>query len=45
VQLLWNAGTLQSSTNVAGPYNGLNATSPYSIPASNGQQFYRVLDN
>jgi hypothetical protein len=45
VQLLWNEGTLQSSTNVAGPYNALNATSPYSIPASNGQQFYRVLDN
>jgi len=46
VQLSWDAGILQNATNVAGPYNSLtNAASPYTIPASNGQQFFRVLDN
>jgi hypothetical protein len=45
VQLMWNfSGTLQSATtNVAGPYNNVTgATSPYTVPATNTQTFYRV---
>jgi hypothetical protein len=46
VQLSWNAGLLQSATNVSGPFSSLtNAVSPFIVPASNRQQFYRVLNN
>jgi hypothetical protein len=46
VQLNWNAGTLQSATNLSGPFNSLtNAVSPYTIPAANTQQFYRAINN
>ena len=40
------AGTLVSSTNVAGPYAPVsNATTPYVVPATNAQQFYRSKTN
>ena len=42
VILTWPAGTLQEATSVAGPYNGLAATSPYTTPATDAQKFYRV---
>jgi hypothetical protein len=42
-QLNWTYGTLQSASNVVGPYSDLSgATAPYSIPTTNAQQFYRV---
>ena len=42
--LTWSAGTLQGSTNVAGPYSDLgSATSPYSAPVTaTKQMFYRL---
>jgi O-glycosyl hydrolase len=44
--LNWNYGVLQTATNVAGPYNDLtNATPPYTMPFTNGQQFFRIREN
>jgi hypothetical protein len=41
--VLTYVGTLISSTNVAGPYTPVTgAASPYSVPATNAQQFYRA---
>lgn len=46
LQLNWSYGTLQSATNVAGPYNDVPGVSPpYPISAGNGQEFYRVREN
>lgn len=46
VQLNWNYGTLQSATNVAGPYSDeTNTFQPYLTTATNPQQFYRVREN
>ena len=44
VSLSWSGvGVLQSSTNVKGPYvDVVGGSSPYSVPATNVQQFYRV---
>jgi hypothetical protein len=43
VQLTWGSAVLQSATNVAGPYNDVTGvTSPYTVPATNKQQFYRI---
>jgi alpha-mannosidase len=40
--LIGYTGTLLSSTNVAGPYSPVaGAASPYVVPATNAQQFYR----
>jgi hypothetical protein len=45
-QLNWGYGTLQSATNVIGPYNDIpNVSSPYLMPQTNGQRFYRVREN
>jgi beta-glucanase (GH16 family) len=41
--LSWPAGTLQTATNVAGPWNDLStATNPYSVTPTEPQQFYRL---
>lgn len=40
--LSWTAGTLQASTNVAGPYTDTTATSPYTVPETNTAKFFRV---
>jgi alpha-galactosidase len=46
LQLNWSIGTLQSSTNVMGPYQNLPYTSPpIIVPTTNAQQFYRVMEN
>jgi hypothetical protein len=46
MQLSWNYGTLQNATNVAGPYADLtNIAQPYTMPATNSQQFYRIREN
>jgi hypothetical protein len=46
LQLNWTYGTLQSATNVNGPYTGLtNASPPLVVPMTNAQQFYRVKQN
>ena len=46
LQLNWNYGTLQSATNVNGPYTDLTNTSPpLVVPTTNEQQFYRVKEN
>ncbi|HTV40520.1 MAG TPA: LamG-like jellyroll fold domain-containing protein [Candidatus Sulfotelmatobacter sp.] len=46
VELSWNFGTLQTATNVAGPYNDMtNASSPWTIPTTNSQQFFRLREN
>lgn len=43
--ITWQSGTLESSTNVAGPYVTVtNATSPYTPPAGLTQQFFRVAN-
>ena len=42
----WNYGTLQTATNVAGPYVDMtNVVQPYSIPLTNSQQFFRIRGN
>jgi hypothetical protein len=41
--LTWPQGTLQSAGSVTGTYGDLpSATSPYSVPLTGPQQFYRV---
>ena len=46
LQLNWLYGTLESATNLSGPYQSVpNAISPYSAPVTSGQQFYRVREN
>jgi len=43
VQLIWNfSGTLQSASNVTGPYGTAAQVSPYTVPAANAELFYRV---
>jgi len=43
LELNWSYGTLQSATNVNGPYHDIaGAISPDTMVISNGQQFYRV---
>lgn len=43
LQLTWSYGTLQSASNATGPYQDLtNASSPYPIPMTNPQQFFRL---
>jgi beta-glucanase (GH16 family) len=41
--LTWPSGTLQSTTNILGPWMDLNgATSPLTNPATEAQEFYRL---
>ncbi|MEJ0089859.1 MAG: family 16 glycosylhydrolase [Limisphaerales bacterium] len=43
LQLVWPTGTLQSATNVFGPWNDLSGVvSPYDIITAGPQQFYRI---
>jgi uncharacterized repeat protein (TIGR02543 family) len=43
LRLEWTGGTLQSSTNVAGPWNDVSgAASPHLAPTTNAAQFFRV---
>ena len=43
IVITWPTGTLQSSTNAAGPYSNVNgATSPYTNAVSGSRQFYRA---
>ena len=42
-QINWTLGTLESATNVAGPYTPVSgATSPYTMPLTGPAVFYRV---
>ena len=44
LQLNWANGTLQSATNAAGPFGDVpEAVAPYTVPATNAQQFYRIM--
>jgi hypothetical protein len=44
--LNWDYGTLQTATDVAGPYADVtSASAPYIIPQTNAQQFYRIREN
>ncbi|HEY1790497.1 MAG TPA: glycoside hydrolase [Verrucomicrobiae bacterium] len=44
--LTWNYGVLQMATNVTGPFDDLmNITPPYTVPFTNGQQFFRIREN
>jgi hypothetical protein len=44
LQLSWNSGgTLESATNVLGPYIAITGVSPYTPPITNSQMFYRLL--
>ena len=45
LQLNWAYGTLQSAINVTGPYADLTNVSPYIVPVTNSQQFFRVKEN
>jgi hypothetical protein len=46
MQLNWNYGVLQTATNVFGPYSDMtNVVQPYTVPATNPQQYYRVREN
>ncbi len=39
----WASGTLQSATNVTGPYQDVGgATSPYNAPSTSPQRFFRI---
>jgi len=40
--LNWSGGTLQSSTNVTGPYTDTTAVSPFTVPTTNTASFFRV---
>jgi hypothetical protein len=43
VILTWSPGTLQSATNVTGPYADIpSAASPYTLPAFEQQRYFRV---
>jgi len=42
VTLTWPQGTLLQSTSLAGPWTTNTASSPYSLPATNSQMFFRV---
>ena len=43
LQLTWSGGTLQSASNVAGPYTDVaDVTSPLTFTPSEARQFYRV---
>jgi autotransporter-associated beta strand protein len=43
MEINWNYGTLQSATNVSGPYTDLSgASQPYAVPATNSQSYFRV---
>lgn len=45
-KLNWSSGTLQSATNVNGPYSDVpNASPPDTVPAGQGQEFYRIREN
>jgi len=42
-QINWTLGTLESATNVSGPYLPVSgATSPYTMPLTGPAEFYRV---
>jgi hypothetical protein len=46
LQLNWSYGTLQSATNVTGPYLDVtNISPPYTVPTTNQQEFFRVREN
>lgn len=46
LQLNWAYGTLQTATDVAGPYIDVStASAPYLVPPTNAQQFYRIREN
>ena len=45
VLLSWPYGTLQTATNVSGPYSGTTNVSPLSVPATNPEQYFRVREN
>jgi hypothetical protein len=42
VQLTWTSGSLQSSTNLLGPWTTLGVTSPYTNNLTGQQQFFRA---
>jgi hypothetical protein len=43
IELIWPTGTLQSATNIFGPWNDLGGvTSPYVVTPTGSQQFYRI---
>jgi beta-glucanase (GH16 family) len=43
LQLVWPAGTIQSATNISGPWNNLGgAASPYVVIPAGLRQFYRI---
>jgi hypothetical protein len=44
IVLNWQTGTLLQATNLLGPWTtNSSATSGYSIPATNGDQFFKLL--
>jgi hypothetical protein len=43
VTLTWPEGTLLEANTVTGPYTTNNAASPYVIPATGAQKYYRVI--
>ncbi|HVM49638.1 MAG TPA: family 16 glycosylhydrolase [Candidatus Acidoferrum sp.] len=43
LQLNWDTGILQGATDAAGPFGDVpNAIPPFTVPATNSQQFYRL---
>jgi hypothetical protein len=45
VTLTWSQGTLLQSTNLLGPWTTNTTTSPYTFPATNSQNFFKLLLN
>jgi hypothetical protein len=42
LKLSWPRGTLQAADEVAGPYNDVSTTSPFTVNISSAKQFFRV---
>jgi uncharacterized protein YjdB len=43
VVLTWSAGTLLQAPTLLGPWTTNSAPSPYTTPATNGAEFYKIL--
>jgi hypothetical protein len=40
--LTWSQGTLLQATNLLGPWTTNTATSPFTVPATNSAEFYKI---
>jgi hypothetical protein len=43
LQLTWSAGTLEEASAITGPWSPVVATSPYTVPTTGAQKYYRTV--